>query len=707
MKISFTLLLFFAYALSSYPQVYCPPNTPLGSTIQEWNWTQNTYRLYYTDGFNQNPFGYVIESPFYDGSPNGAPNTAQYAFYTTPDYLPGDGWELLYQNFGGPANGPGGSVYTEYVAVPSFALYNRYSGTIRAFSYIPTNNSSAFDIVTLSVGHQTINEEAQFENGTALFSFLETPSKALDNFEPIQNMAQSYNLYVNGGVWTVAEFVTAYDPCICDHPSSIFIEPTFRDSQSVTLNFTGTGTTTPIIQNGTPASGLQTGISTATNALGILGSGLMNFNSLNDYYSKVNEITGVDGDPDAPYDDLSPIFGNSLTVLKNLLPGWVSTGQTVVRLLRFFVGSNGMATQPRITGYSSTFNLEGSGSIINDQVGNPSTIWTPNSEAQNNPIYQSGSDPVYGNALGVFNLIETPIVEFYSNTNPGAIDRSYDQYYQLKEDIKYVINTSAGIDLIPDRIMLALAFEDCSGTGSRMGLLPASEGGIVRTPLIDAACFLDQKVNFFGEFVGTGFDDFREHRCDGEISLQVFAVLSPSDGTDETVFMGSFGVSSEVGQSFTAGNNYFPDLGFSNDQQAASGCNEPILLPVTESELSLFCSTVYDPTSALVDMDSTLEQRSADLDSDNIKFQNVSPNVTPVNNLVRTQLKLSVENLQTPLDFSIMSTNGRRVAQFEILPSGTKAFDHVFKLPDLPAGLYICNMNGKSYRKTFKIFKND
>lgn len=706
MKVFFTLLLFFTYISSSYSQVYCPPNTPLGSTVQEWDWTQNTYRLYYTDGSNQNPFGYVVESPFYDGSTNGAPNTAQYAFYTNPDYSPGDGWELLYQNFGGPVT-DGPFNYTEYVAIPSFALYNRYSGTIRTFSYIPTNNSSAFDIVTLSVAHQTMNEDAQFANGTALFSFLETPSKALDNFEPIQNMAQSYNLYVNGGVWTVAEFVTAYDPCVCDHPSSIFIEPTFRDSQSVTLNFTGTGTTTPIIQNGTPASGLQNGISTAANALGILGSGLMSFNSLNGYYSKVNNSNGVDGDPSAPYDDLSPTSGNSLTVLKNLVPGWVATGQTVVRLLRFFIGSNGMATQPRITGYSSTFNLEGNGSIINDQVGNPSIIWTPNSETQNSPIYQSGSDPIYGNALGTFNLIETPVVEFYANTNPSAIDRSYDQYYRLKEDIKYVINTSAGIDLIPDRIMLALAFEDCSGTGSRMGLLPASEGGIVRTPLVDAACFLDQKVNFFAEFVGTGFDDFREHRCEGDISLQVFAVLSPSDGTDEIVFMGSFEVVEEAGQSFTADDGYFPDLGFSNDQQAASGCSEPILLPITENELSAFCSTVYDPTSALVNMDSTLEQRSANLGANHTEFRYISPNVTPVNTLVHTQLELSTENLHTPLDFSIVNTNGKRVAQFEILPSGAQVFDHIFNLPNLPPGLYICKVNGESYHKTFKIFKND
>ncbi len=132
-------------------QMFCPTPTALESTVSVWDWTAPFYTFYYKDANGLNVFDSNVPSPFVDDSNNGAPNTGHLET-TPPDYLVADGWELLYKNTGGylPSSGR-----TEYVDVPSFALYNRYTGLVRTLVYHPTDNSGAFTVAEVRASHRT------------------------------------------------------------------------------------------------------------------------------------------------------------------------------------------------------------------------------------------------------------------------------------------------------------------------------------------------------------------------------------------------------------------------------------------------------------------------------------------------------------------------------------------------------------------------
>jgi hypothetical protein len=290
-----------------------------------------------------------------------------------------------------------------------------------------------------------------------------------------------------------------------------------------------------------------------------------------------------------------------------------------------------MGSGSRITGYSTTFNLNATGTLSITDYANPSSFNTPSSEAQNSDEFQDGSNPVYGNPLGVFNLVRTPEIRWRTNIQSGDIDRAYDWYYSFDgNDLDYVVNTSAGFEPIPRRLMLALVFEGCPYEVRTMRLLDQRVGGDFRTPFVDAACFEDQFVNFYADWSGHGssgdggstlddgigggvtiFDpsaglggggtkpikvtDFREFECTGQWYLQVLATLIPTNGSDDVVFMGSYEVSVSDAEIIRVD---LPFNGFFSDEVAANSCNSPIVPPITAEDLSSFCKEEYNPRTS-------------------------------------------------------------------------------------------------------------
>lgn len=460
-----------------------------------------------------------------------------------------------------------------------------------------------------------IEENSAFENGNALFSYMETPSKALDRFDAFGNEAGAFNRYVDGGVWSSLDYVAAYDPCVCEYPSRIYVESVLQDTQSINLQITGTAITEPQIAAGTPASTLQQGYKFAANGLGALGAGLTSFNKLDGYYSTVRDWQqgaidatvsgGVIGG--GVYSATQP--RPALNILGEVLPSWLSLGKTTVELLKFITGSKGMGSSSRITGYSTSFNLSATGTLSITDYANPSSFNAPSSEAQNSDDFQNGSDPIYGNPLGVFNLVRTPEIRWRTNTQSGDINRAYDWYYSFDgNDLDYVVNTSAGFEPVPRRLMLALVFENCPYEVRTMRLLDQRVGGDFRTPFVDAGCFENQFVNFYADWSGRGdsgdggatiddgngglggtildpgiiqggggiepikITDFREFECIGQWYIQVLATLIPTDGSDDVVFMGSYEISVGDPETITAA---LPFNGFFSYEVAANSCNAP------------------------------------------------------------------------------------------------------------------------------------
>jgi|GEM_PF-2028231 len=203
-------------------QAQCPENTvttdpdnyendydPYDS--RKWDWMQPTYELYVLQ--NQPPV--IMNSPFYDA--NQRPNIDHLNDMTKPDnttfrdYLPEDGWELLFRNFGS---------FTQAQPTPHFLLYNRFTGIIRAFVLVANSPSS--------VQGATVSLEF-FESGSSYFE-----TALLNNFGDKTLTCEDYeidalksvpNEYVNPPMfsisdnWMFAEFTTMYDPCTCVLPS--------------------------------------------------------------------------------------------------------------------------------------------------------------------------------------------------------------------------------------------------------------------------------------------------------------------------------------------------------------------------------------------------------------------------------------------------------------------------------------------------------
>jgi hypothetical protein len=663
-----------------------------------------------------------VSSPFFDFSSNGAPNTEY--LEVEPDLAPEDGWELLYENIGGPVTGTSG---TEFVDVPTFALYNRYSGQIRILVYHPSDNSNSFDIMNVTASNWNARQESVFESGNALFSYMETPSKALDRFDAFGNLAASYNRYVDGGVWSTLDYVVAYDPCVCEYPSRVYVETILQDTQTINLQLTGTALTEPQVQAGIPASSLQQGFKFAGNGFGVLGAGLTSFNKLDSYYAKVREWQESGENASSYSNAQSGSLGfftgppkPALNILGEVLPGWLSLGRAAVELLKFFTGSKGAGSPARITGYTTTFNLDIIGSQTNTDFAIPSSFNTPSSEAQNSSNFQSGSNPVYGNPLGVFNLVRTPEIRHRVNVNSGDISRVSDKYYSFDgNDLDYVVNTSAGFEPIPRRIMLSLVYEDCPYEVRTMRLLDQRVGGDFRTPFIDAACFENHHVNFYtdwsgGDVTGGGVfndpfsnpgdpvtnapdagqwggggvrpirvTDLRVFECNTRPQLQVLVTLIPSDGGEDVVFMGSYEVT--IGSS----ENIFgalPFNGFFSDYAAAISCNSPTVPPVTVEELRSFCENEYDPGTSrsgvgpgIIKEDekalSVLAETKAEVETDHAIFPNPFVN--------KLTLQLSGE---VPQNIALYDLNGRLVFSQDNLTSDHKQLQ--LNLENLSVGSY-------------------
>ncbi|MBC6993591.1 T9SS type A sorting domain-containing protein [Neolewinella lacunae] len=672
-------------------QTICPVNTVLESTIDEWDWTQPLYTLYYKiDGTNVTNVNVI--SPFYDLTNNGEPNV-EYLQTVPPDFALEDGWELLYRNFGGPIPGTSG---VEFVDAPSFALYNRYSGKVRVMVYHPSDNSSSFDVMEVRAANRDAENESAFIYGSALFSYLETPSAALDQFAAFGNGASAFNRYVDGGVWATLDYVVAYDPCVCEYPSRIYVESVLRDSQAINLQLTGTALTEPQVQAGTPANTLQQGYKLAANGFGAFGAGLTSFNKLDGYYEKIRDWkeASENGTANSPRP--------TLNVLGEVLPAWFSLGEKVVSVLKFLTGSKGMASAPRITGYSTTFNLQGNGSIVNEDVANPSSYNTPSSEAQNGVQYSDGSDPVYGNPLGVFNLVTTPELRYRVNNQSGATNRAYDWYYSFDgNDLDYVVNTSAGFEPVPRRLMLALVYEGCPYEVRTMRLLDQRVGGDFRTPFVDAACFENQFVNFYADWLGGGGDgtiggggdikepirvtDFREYNCLGEVYLQVLATLIPTNGGDDVVFMGSYRVNIGAAESINAA---LPFGGFFSDEAAARACTAPVVPPISVEALTQFCHDIYNPRTTKSGTPPTIIKEikeAANLSTASISNVQATSVVFPNPFVDQISIQAQGEPLEKIILFDLM---GRVVFQRDHLALDSPFSPLRLNLADLPQGHY-------------------
>ncbi|MEM1000043.1 MAG: T9SS type A sorting domain-containing protein [Bacteroidota bacterium] len=558
----------------------CPNRTQPGTTIAAFDWRANFYQLE-IKGENGQDYTEWAPSPFFSANNSLQPNTDHLAFVNSPrDFQPEDGWELIYKNFG---------TIALPVAEPSFALYNRYSGLMRTFIYLTAKEGLPYQAATVNVQH--VNLPA-IDNQTTIFETLNTPMNAVDRFE--KNIVSStYNHYVESeGTWIMSEFVAAYDPCTCDLPTALEIAPILASVSNLTFSIEGTDTMVKIVKDGTTQTTADNGWLSAL-------AGLVTTNAT--LYEKGKKTHGN-------LQGFSKFIDKVISKLFNLadesgeesgkLPGYLAAipgiGTAISVLDMLVTGSKKSGAAHTVTQSSTRYHFDGSGQIDTDAPYQPNLVYTPGGDHTGFP---SANLPIYDNPLGVASLIRTPRIKRYVFDHPTFWPNKTVVF--LENDLQYAINTAAGINGTPKSVTASLIFTNCHGDHPQAQLpetLIEITDSTWRTPFLPPGCLADYMVQF---------EDYTHNHCDGDMRVRIRMVLerAPADPDADDIFI-MFTYRPDIDEIQVVNETDLP--GYSNILAPV----DPLYLeqnldqfpcaavsPMTPSQLSTFCTNVYDPKS--------------------------------------------------------------------------------------------------------------
>ncbi|MFC7670489.1 hypothetical protein ACFQT0_26270 [Hymenobacter humi] len=289
-------------------------NSPASNNT--WNWTAQ----FFTDAYIKNrPQPTTIASPFY--SPNSTLQNQNIIFLqnaAVKDCQPIDGWELLVKDLGS-----GVALPATAVTNPFFALYNRYTATIRVFFLVTDPITATNNGATVSLQFEKTGQRA-----SALLAHAESIMPAVDRFTKDISMRVP-NRYTNeSDFWMFADFPVAYDPCTCMFSSRLRF--TFELIQSTDANLAikldGTGYIKQVIKSnaGVNVNGSDFPVFNWVN--GLISSGTKGYNTYANFASGAAAINGFNNslNPGAAAADLNAFtnimrLGNSIPYLGGMM----------------------------------------------------------------------------------------------------------------------------------------------------------------------------------------------------------------------------------------------------------------------------------------------------------------------------------------------------------------------------------------------------
>jgi hypothetical protein len=407
---------------------YTPPGPvaplPPLQNINNFNWSTNFFTFYKNVSGTVTP--YQVQSPFWENTSGLAtqPNIDHFrnkfynnGFYTNPtqaiesvDIWPEDGWELLYKDFGDAA--------AAYANNPSFGLYNRYTGIIRVFYYVEQMGNTAS-----STGRISVEPKFNYKNN-ALLSFTQTEIKALDAFERHLSSGLNYAQALTN-FWLFIEIPIAFDPCVCRYSAQEIMEFKFEIIEQGTLVLEGNanGFSAPMIYNNGVFTPIKSNIisshSKKKGATDYLAEANGYYKTLSSFKDNLNTMIGFQNSSGT---DKTKAAGEV-----NLFDTWVTIAKRIPKigaaigiidlLITGGKAKNTSTKEPTPIGYETELKLKLTGSI-REEI-NLSTLSLRVPGVSN----VGSSNPIYNNPLGVFNLLESPPLEFveYSATNKSGV----------------------------------------------------------------------------------------------------------------------------------------------------------------------------------------------------------------------------------------------------------------------------------------------
>jgi hypothetical protein len=409
--------------ISTNPMNY--QNSSDASTTQVWNWMTEDFTAFYLPvGGGTNGIPLTLRNPFHELITN--PNTFQFADQVEKEYHPDNGWELLGRNFGSPSQG---------VQNPFFILYNRFTGIIRIFINIKNTGNFAVNAATINF---------YFPTGTsrsAIFNQLGELTNAVNNFEPKAH-SNKINQYVNSGVsdnyfWLYSDVLSLYDPCTCGLVSDLKIQVKLLSESTITLNINSTETT--LVNNTLGNSTLNNesifseikqwlglgntlvedaaGVFTSANAAFATGQRLQN--QANQFFTSNESLFGKNNTT-ALVRDLSRILFEVPRVNQ-----WFKLASTLITVVEKTAdGFEALTADEKLNKLKNTTitvkntTVKATGTLNQSILQFDATMALPGSIQTGTQDFRS---PIYDNILGVFNLLEQPIVKITDYNAPSSL----------------------------------------------------------------------------------------------------------------------------------------------------------------------------------------------------------------------------------------------------------------------------------------------
>ena len=385
------------------------------------------------------------------------------------DLQPEDGWILL-GNFFGTVNDPlNDDLEGIFQFAPYYILYNKFTGILRLFTIVPTTSDFTNGYITLKFDDSNSGLKANF------LTYNQSAANALDKDVSSNGVETSiFAENFNGQQWVYADFPMAYDPDI-----------TTADYKNATLLFVFTGNTESTISLELNGKGLlSTNQSEVRDFLSGSPEGSFNFMSpsenvgqnstINDFFGTVGgafengeSFAGfVNNLADSTISDSLVLQHSFLGPIRNTLSTFadaVPLGNAALSAINFFVGG-GFGSQPSFpTRFFTANKLQGGGDIITSV--SPATVEIPipgGSDSNNLPAGVIA--PLnYNKPLGVFNLKETPVLEYKKFFQPieaphvpfpgdivicdDCVDGQEFHSFRLKDTLDYVVNPNAGVSV--------------------------------------------------------------------------------------------------------------------------------------------------------------------------------------------------------------------------------------------------------------------
>ncbi len=470
----------------------------------------------------------ALQSPFFQRT-----NSITNHLSDAPDMQSDDGWELIRQDFGYvyqpsmPVDPLGlkrttGSGDPAPVGNPFFILYNRYTGVLRVF--IAVGQLSEHSGARMKIYQVEGNAVSPLQSSLLYESSEAKPLMALDDFvRPELNVISRFSN--QEGSWLYADFPTTYDPCTCLYSSSIQIDIDLIEEAHVELTGETEGTLASITNNQGELNNDDRSMAFGlTNLIDGGKKAAESFKNTQDMTSKAWEAINAAKQKDALAKGLGNStelkglvttddwrnFYNSLTPagksiadelfqkydkkkeevswLEEILASfsflekplkYVPFVSAAVDVFDFFVGGGKKEpTGPQkveVQPMAIRMTTKLQGTITAQHYYGSTTFFTPGSKDNATRLPETDY-PMYNQTLGTFNLISTPKVKCYYQTENTTVETRLDEtnswvsdtcigantarrYYQLAEDVKYVVNPAAGFDMANIEILASLVFD--------------------------------------------------------------------------------------------------------------------------------------------------------------------------------------------------------------------------------------------------------